>query len=79
MLSFKDYITEGLADDIVALAKSKGMNAKIAPPLADRKKATMKLLKHRAREAKRNPPPPRQMPPQKTGFGSGAYDDTKGT
>jgi hypothetical protein len=79
MISFKEYITEGLADDILASAKAAGLKGKIAPPLADRKKATVKLLKHRAREAKRNPPPPREMPPRKTGFGSGAEDDTKGT
>lgn len=70
---------ESLADQILKAAKARGINAKIAPPLEDRKKATTKLLKHRARELKRNPPPPRQMPPQKTGFGSGAIDDTKGT
>ena len=79
MISFKEYITEGLADDILAVAKKTGINAKKAPPLEDRKKATAKLIKHRAREAKRNPPPPREMPPRKTGFGSGAEDDTKGT
>lgn len=70
---------ESLADQILKAAKDRGINAKIAPPLEDRKKATVKLLKHRARELKRNPPPPRQMPPPKTGFGSGAIDDTKGT
>jgi hypothetical protein len=75
----KKDVKEGLADDILAVAKAKGINAKIAPPLADRKKATMKLLKHRAREAKRNPPPPREAPPRKTGFRSGAIDDTYGT
>ena len=74
-----ETVQEGLADDILASAKAAGLKGKIAPPLADRKKATMKLLKHRAREAKRNPPPPREMPPRKTGFGSGAEDDTKGT
>lgn len=75
----KKDVKEGLADDILAVAKAKGINAKIAPPLADRKKATMKLLKHRAREAKRNPPPPREAPERKTGFRSGAIDDTYGT
>ncbi len=80
MISFKEYVTESsLADQILASAKAAGINAKKAPPLEDRKKATVKLLKHRAREAKRNPPPPREMPPRKTGFGSGAEDDTKGT
>ena len=79
MITFKEYITEGLADDILAVAKKAGINAKIAPPLADRKKATAKLIKHRAREAKRNPAPPREMPPRKTGFRSGAEDDTYGT
>ena len=79
MITFKEYITEGLADDILAVAKKAGINAKKAPPLEDRKKATVKLLKHRAREAKRNPAPPREMPPRKTGFRSGAEDDTYGT
>jgi len=80
MISFKEYITESsLADQILASAKAAGINAKKAPPLEDRKKATVKLLKHRARERARNPAPPREMPPRKTGFRSGAEDDTYGT
>jgi hypothetical protein len=79
MLSFKDYITEGLADDFLKMAHEKGYkNARIVT--ADQKrKETEELLKKRAEERKKNPPPPPQMHPQKTGFRSGAMDDTYGT
>lgn len=79
MITFKEYITEGLADEFAAFARSRGHNVKVAPPLEDRKKATAKLIKHRAKEAKRNPAPPRPAPEKKTGFRSGAMDDTYGT
>ena len=52
----KKEVKEGLADDILAAAKAKGLNAKIAPSLADRKKATAKLIKHRAKQTANNPP-----------------------
>ena len=73
-----EQVEESLADQILAAAKAKGLNAKIAPPLEDRKKATAKLIKHRAKERAKNPTPA-YMPPQKTGFRSGAEDDTYGT
>ena len=72
-------VKEGLADDFLKMAHGMGYkNARIVTP-EQKKKETEELLKKRAEERKKNPPKPVQMAPRKTGFGSGAEDDTKGT
>lgn len=72
-------VKEGLANDFLKMAHEKGYkNARIVTS-DQKKKETADLIKKRAQERKKNPPPAPHHVPAKTGFRSGAIDDTYGT
>lgn len=79
MITFKEFIQEGLADDFLKMAHEKGYKGARIVTADQKRKETEELLKKRAEERKKNPPPPVHHVPQKTGFRSGAKDDTYGT